>query len=86
MAAQLAQHILTLGGIVHEAYKGGAQLHIGNILGHIPAHAAVDELDLPGVSPRGEVQILRKALHIHKHRADHHNSHKRPPSPYPYLS
>ena len=75
VVAQLLQYRFPLGVIVHQADEPGPQLHIGNVLRYIPAHAAVDKLHPPGVAPGGDIVVLREALHIHKHRANDHNRH-----------
>ena len=75
MLSQLAQDLLALGGLVHHAHKGGAQLNVGNILRHVAAHAAVDKLDAAGIAPGRQIQILGKTLHVHKYRAHNNDRH-----------
>ena len=78
--SQLADDLLALGAPVHQTHEGGAQLHIGDILRHIAAHAAVDKLNGPGVAPGRQIQVVRKALDIHEdgtHDYDRHSSSSR---------
>ena len=55
MFGQLVDNVLAGAGVIHQADESGAQLHIGNILGHIAADAAVDLLDPAGVAPARDV-------------------------------
>ena len=55
MSGQLVDNVLAGAGVIHQADESGAQLHIGNILGHIAADAAVDLLDPAGVAPARDV-------------------------------
>ena len=75
MAFQLAQDILTGAAPVHKADKGGAQLAVGDVLRHVPAHAAMDLLHPAHIASGGNECCLREALDVHKHRTDDHNTH-----------
>ena len=77
MPSELAHDLLALGRLVYKAHKDGAQFYIRNVLRHVAAYAAVDKFDFPGVAPGGQIQILREALDVHKHRADNHDRHCR---------
>ena len=79
VSGQLVDDILTGAGFIHKADKGGAQLHIGNILGHIAADAAVYLLDPACVAPARYVGGQRIPLNIHKNSTDHNNTHGKVP-------
>ena len=51
VARQFINNILPCASVIHQAYKGGAQLHVGDILRHIAAHTAVYLFYPPGVAP-----------------------------------
>ena len=74
---QLVDDVLSHAGVVHQTHKGGAQLHIGNILHHVAAHAAVYLLDASGVAPAGDIGGKGIALDIHKNSSDDYDAHKR---------
>ena len=76
---QFADHIRTDAGIVHQTDKGGAQLHIGNVLRQVSADAAMHLLYPSGVPSAGNVYIGRIAFDIHKDSAQNHNAHRIPP-------
>ena len=75
MVIELADNLGPLGAFVHHADEGGAQLHIGNVLHHVATHAAVDYHHITGVSPVGNIHILREALYIHKNIACNNYTH-----------
>ena len=77
MILQFADHIGTDAGIVHQADKSGPQFHIGDILRHITAYAAVDLLYPAHIAALGNEHILRVALDIYEYCADHNNTHDR---------
>jgi len=73
---QLGEHLGARGSVVHDADEDRSELHVGNVLGHVAAHAAVHRLHPPGVAPGGVVYVVREALDVQKHRADHYHRHK----------
>ena len=75
VGAQLADHILTGTGLVHQADKSGPQFTVGNVFGHIPAHAAVDMFHPAHIPILGVKESLRIALNVHKYGSDHHDTH-----------
>ena len=52
---QLVNDVLPGAGVVHKADKGGAQLHIGYVLDHVAADAAVYLLDAACVAAAGDI-------------------------------
>ena len=72
---QLADHVRSSAGGVHQTDEGGPQLHVGNVLHQIPADAAVDDLHPSGVPPTGNIYIGGIPLNIHENGAQHHNTH-----------
>ena len=81
MFGQLVDNVLAGAGVIHQADESGA--HIGNILGHIAADAAVDLLDPAGVAPARDVGGQRIAFNIHKHRTDDYDTHTKKSFPIP---
>ena len=75
MRRQLADNILPRAAVVHKADKGRAQLHVGDILGHIAADAAVHLLDTARVAPARDIGGQRIPLDVHKNSADDYDSH-----------
>ena len=73
---QLVDDVLPHAGVIHQTDKGGAQLHIGDVLGHIAAHAAVHLLDAPGVAAARDISRKGVALDIHKNSSEYDDSHK----------
>ena len=73
---ELADHLRPFGGVVHHAHKAGAQFHIGDILHHVAANAAVDDLHRAGVAPGGDILVVGKALDVHKYVADDDDRHR----------
>ena len=84
--SQLVDNVLARACVVHQADKGGPQLHIGNILCHVAAHAAVDLLDPARVASAGNVGGERIPLDIHKHRTDDYDTHTKKPFLYHKIS
>ncbi len=76
MIFQLVDHILSHAGVVHQAHKGGAQLHIGDILHHVAAHSAVYLLYPAGVAPARNIGGKGVPLDINKN-SDDYDAHKR---------
>ena len=74
---QLVDDVLSHAGVVHQTHKGGAQLHVGNILHHVAAYAAVYLLDASGVAPAGDIGGKGIALDIYKNSSDDYDAHKR---------
>ena len=74
---QLVDDVLAHAGVVHQADEGGPQLHVGNVLHHIAAHAAVHLLDAAGIAPARDVGGKGVALDIHKNGSDDYDAHKR---------
>ena len=74
---QLVDDVLSHAGVVHQTHKGGAQFHVGNILHHVAAYAAVYLLDASGVAPAGDIGGKGIALDIHKNSSDDYDTHKR---------
>ena len=74
---QLVDDVLSHAGVVHQTHKGGAQLHVGNILHHVAAYAAVYLLNASGVAPAGDIGGKGIALDIHKNSSDDYDTHKR---------
>ena len=72
---QLINDVLAGAGVVHQADEGGAQLHIGDILGHVAADAAVDLLDPAGVAPARDIGGKGIPLDVNKNCADYYDSH-----------
>ena len=75
VVVQLLDDVQTHAGIIHQAHKGGPQLHVGDIFRHIAAHTAVHLLHTPGVSSAGDVSRERIPLDVHKNCADDYDSH-----------
>ena len=75
VVVQFVDDVLPHAAVIHKAHEGGAQLHVGNVLRHIPAHAAVHLLHPPGVPSAGDVGGERIALDVHKNCADDYDSH-----------
>ena len=75
VVVQLVDDVLPHAAVIHKAHEGGAQLHVGNVLRHVPAHAAVHLLHPPGVPSAGDVGGERIALDVHKNCADDYDSH-----------
>jgi len=73
--SELGEHVLAHGAVVDDAQIGGAQLHVGDVLHHVPGHAAVDVLHPAHVPAGGDVGILREALDVHKGSADYYDAH-----------
>ena len=72
---QFVDDILPHAGVIHQTDEGGAQLHIGDILGHIAAHAAVHLLDTSGVAATRDISRKGVALDIHKNSSEYDDSH-----------
>ena len=75
VALELADHLRAGAVVVHQTHIGGAKLHVGNVLRHVPADAAVDLLDPAHVPPLGDVLIRGEALNVHKNCADDYDTH-----------
>ena len=73
---QLLDHVRTVAAPVHQADKGGPKLTVGDVLRHVPSHAAVDPFHPAGVAPVGNKITVGIPLHIHKNRTDDHNAHR----------
>ena len=75
VVGQLVDDVLPKAGFIHQPHKGGPQLHVGNVLRHVPAHAAVHLLHPPGIPPAGDVGGERIALDVHKNCTEYNDSH-----------
>ena len=75
MVFQLFDHIASGAALIHQADKGWPKLTVGNILHHIPTHAAMDLLHAPSIPAGRNKDIVGITLHIHKNRANYNNSH-----------
>ena len=53
VVVQLVDDVLTHAGVVHQTHKGGAQLHIGDVLRHVPAHTAMHLFNAAAFRPPG---------------------------------
>ena len=80
VARQFINHILPCASVIHQAYKGGAQLHVGDILRHIAAHTAVYLFYPPGVAPARNIGGKGVPLDINKNCADDNDPHAKRPS------
>ena len=79
VAPQLADDFLADAVLVHQTDVGGPQLHVGNVLRHVAAHAAVNLLDPTDVPTLGNILVHGEPLRVHEHRADDYNTHARKP-------
>ena len=77
MVAQLVDDILAHAGVVHQTHKGGAQLHIGDVLHDVAAHTTVYLLDPAGVAPARDVGGKGVPLDVHKNGSDDYDSHRK---------
>ena len=73
---QLAHHAGPQAGVVHQAHKGGTQLHVGDVLHHVAADAAGDLLHPAHIAPAGDIGGRGISLDVHENGAQHHNTHK----------
>ena len=75
VVVQFIDDVLTHAGIVHQTHEGGAQLHIGDVLRHVPAHTAMHLFNAAGVPSAGDVGGEGIALDVHENCADDYDSH-----------
>ena len=75
VAFHLLQNVKPGSALIHQTDKGRAKLHIGNILRHVPSHAAMNLFHSAHISSCGVECRLRVSLNIHKYGADHDNAH-----------
>ena len=73
---QLVNDILPHAAVIDKAHEGGPELHVGDILCHVAAHAAVNLLHSARVAPAGDIGRKRISLDVHKHCADDYDAHK----------
>ena len=79
MADQVSYNIIAETGIIHDAHKRGAQLHIGNIFHYIAADSSVHLNDTADIAPSRNILAHRIPLYINKCCSDHDDPHFRPP-------
>ena len=75
MADQISDDIIAEARLIHHAQKGGPQFHIGDILHHIAAYAAVHLHHAPHIPASRDILREGISLDVHKCCSDHHNSH-----------
>ena len=75
VVVQFIDDVLTHAGVVHQTHEGGAQLHIGDVLRHVPAHTAMHLFNAAGVPSAGDVGGEGIALDVHENCADDYDSH-----------
>ena len=72
---EAAEDVLPGAGRIHRGDKDRFQAQVAEILGNIPADAAVDIPDLSGVPASGYIVGGRISLDIHKDSPDNGNAH-----------
>ena len=75
MILQLADNIAACTGGIHQTDKGGAKLHIGDVLGNITANTAVGVFHSTGISAAGNISTLGIALNVNEDSTDNNNAH-----------
>ena len=75
MFGQLVDNVLAGAGVIHQADESGAQLHIGDVLRHVPAHTAMHLFNAAGVPSAGDVGGEGIALDVYENCADDYDSH-----------
>jgi hypothetical protein len=76
MAVQPGHNVRADAGIVHQPDEGGPEFQIADVLGDVPADAAVNILNPARVPPAGNILAGRISLDIHKYRAENHDAHR----------
>ena len=75
MVLQLVDDVTAGAGGIDQTDKGGAKLHIGNVLYDITANTAVGVFHRTRISAAGNIGALGIALNVNKDSADNNNTH-----------